>query len=107
MQPAKINMPYQRPRRTPLFANALHTLPYKQQQLKYMHQTFFSPPHQTIIDAANNKQLTTIPLLGKPDQVRKHLAPSPATSKGRLKKQRANVRSTRKKPRSSKELMQE
>ena len=63
-----------------------------------MHQTFFSPPHQTIIDAAHNNQLDTIPFLGKPDQVRKYLAPSPATSKGRLKKQRAHVRSTRKKP---------
>ena len=29
--------------------------------------------------------------------VRKYLAPSPATAKGRIKKQKANVRSTRKK----------
>ena len=34
-------------------ANTLYTLPYKQQQLKYMHQSFFSPPISTIIDAAN------------------------------------------------------
>ena len=30
-------------------ANNLYTLPYKHQQLKYMHQSFFSPPSQTIV----------------------------------------------------------
>ena len=59
-QPARINLPYHRPRRTPSFANNLYTLPYTHQQLKYMHQTFFSHPHQTIIDAAHNNQLDTI-----------------------------------------------
>ena len=77
-------------------ANNLYTLPYKHQQLKYMHQAFFSPPSQTIIEAANNDQLQGIPCLHSPKQVKKYLAPSPATSKGRLKKQRANVRTTRK-----------
>ena len=83
----------------PHTANALYTLPYKHQQLKYMHQCFFSPPIATIIEAASNDQLRGIPLLSKPDVVRKYLAPSPATSKGRMKKQRANVWSTRAKQR--------
>ena len=38
-------------------ANNLYTLPYKHQKLKYMHQSFFSPPTQTINKAANNNQL--------------------------------------------------
>ena len=33
--------------------------------------------------------------MNSPKIVQKYLAPSPATSKGRLKKQRANVRTTR------------
>ena len=77
-------------------ANNLYTLPYKHQQLKYMHQSLFSPPSQTIV-AANNDQLQGIPCLHSPKQVNKYLAPLPAISKGRLKKQRANVRTTRKK----------
>ena len=35
-------------------ANNLHTLPYKHQQLKYMHQSFFIPQIQTITEAENN-----------------------------------------------------
>ena len=66
-----------------------------------MHQCFFSPPIASIIEAASNDQLSGIPFLSKPDVVRKYLAPSPATSKGRMKKQRANVRSTRANRRSS------
>ena len=80
-------------------ANNLYTLPYKQQQLKYMNQSFFNPPIATIIDAANNNQLQGIPLLGKPDLVRGYLASSAATSKGRMKRQRANTRTTRTKVR--------
>ena len=60
-----------------------------------MHQSLFSPPSQTIVEAANHNQLQDIPCLNSPKQVKKYLALSPATSKGRLKKQRANVRTTR------------
>ena len=76
-------------------ASNLYTLPYKQQQLKYMHQALFNPPIATIIDAANNNQLHGIPFLGKPELVRIYLAPSAATAKGRMKRQRANTRTTR------------
>ena len=80
-------------------ANTLYTLPHKQQQLRYMHQMFFSPPNSTIIKAANNDQLKGILFLNKPELVRKYLAPSPATSKGRMKRVQSNLRSTRTKVR--------
>ena len=67
-------------------ANNLHTLLYKHQQLKYMHQSFFSPPIQTTAESANNNQLQGIPCLNSSKIVQKYLAPSPETSKGRLKK---------------------
>ena len=76
-------------------ASNLYTLPYKQQQLKYMHQSFFNPPVATIIDAANNNPLHGIPFLGKPELVQRYLAPSAATAKVRMKRQRANTRTTR------------
>ena len=76
--------------------NNTYTLPYTHQQLKYMHQSFFSPPSQTMVEAANNNQLQGTPCLHSPKQVNKYLAPLPATSKERLKKQQANLRTTRK-----------
>ena len=79
-------------------ANNLYTLPYKQQQLKYMHQAFFNPPIQTIIDAAMNGQLEGVPFLSKPALIQKYLAPSPATSKGRMKRPKQGTRSTRRQP---------
>ena len=48
-------------------ASNLYTLPYKQRQLKYMHQAFFNPLIAKIIDVANNNQLHVIPFLGKPE----------------------------------------
>eukprot|EP00804_Cyclotella_cryptica_P006049 CCRYP_000271-RA/>CCRYP_000271-RA protein AED:0.21 eAED:0.21 QI:0/0/0/1/0/0/7/0/881 len=74
------------------YAANLYTLPYKQQQLKYIHQSFFSPPLHTLIKAINNGQLEGIPFM-KADLVRKYLAPSPATSKGRMKRPRQGIRS--------------
>ena len=73
----------------------VYTLPFKQQQLKYMHQAFFNPPIPTLIKAINNGHLEGIPFM-KADLVRKYLAPSPATSKGRMKRPRTGIRSTRK-----------
>jgi len=60
-----------------------------------MHQSFFSAPIQTIIDAAHNDQLEGIPFLSKPALIRKYLAPSPATPKGRMKRPKQGTRSTR------------
>eukprot|EP00804_Cyclotella_cryptica_P027018 CCRYP_013666-RA/>CCRYP_013666-RA protein AED:0.36 eAED:0.36 QI:0/-1/0/1/-1/1/1/0/319 len=72
----------------------MYTLPSKQQQLKYMHQAFFSPPISTLIKTMNNNQLQGFPLM-KAGLVRKYLAPSPTTSKGHMKRPRAGIRSTR------------
>ena len=73
----------------------LYTLPFKQQQLKFIHQCFFNPPIPTLIKAINNRQLEGIPFM-KADLIRKYLAPSPATSKGQMKLLRTGIRSTRK-----------
>ena len=90
-----LDLPLQGPRRQQHAANNLYMLPCRQQQLKYMHQAFFNLPTQTLIAAANNDQFRGVPFLNSTKMIRKYLAPSPATSKGRLTKQRANVRSTR------------
>lgn len=45
--------------------------------------------------AINNGQLEGVPFM-KSDLVRKYLTPSPATSKGRMKRPRTGIRSTRK-----------
>eukprot|EP00804_Cyclotella_cryptica_P020493 CCRYP_019412-RA/>CCRYP_019412-RA protein AED:0.05 eAED:-0.04 QI:0/0/0/1/0/0.5/2/0/1372 len=90
-----IGTPQSHPPPTPQhMAYNVYTLPFKQQQLKYMHQAFFSPPVHTLIKAINNDQLLGAPLM-KPDLIRKYLATSPATSKGRMKRPRTGIRSTR------------
>ena len=79
-------------------ANAsLYTLPYKNNQLKYMHQAFFNAPIKMLIDAVHNNQLAGIPFINNTDNIRKYLAPSPATPKERMKKTKSGIRSTRKK----------
>jgi len=76
-------------------AHNVYTLPYRRNQLKYMHQTLINPPMETLIKAIENEQLEGFPFM-KTKMVRKYLAPSPATSKGRMKRSRAGIRSTRK-----------
>ena len=68
-------------------AATLYTLPYKQQKIKYMHQTFFAMPVATLEKAINNNQLKGIPMMNIKD-IWRHLPPSPATPKGRMKKPR-------------------
>ena len=63
-------------------------------------------PIQTLIAAANNGQMKGIALLNDPKMIKKYLAPLPATSKGRLTKQRSNVRSTKPK-KSTRQQMEE
>ena len=79
----------------PLAAATVYTLPYKQQKMRYMHQTFFAMPAQTLEKAIQNDQLRGFPCMNVKD-IRKHLAPSPATAKGRMKKPKQGIRSTRK-----------
>ena len=38
-------------------ADTVYTLPYKQQKVKYMHQTFFAMPPTTLEKAISNNQL--------------------------------------------------
>ena len=97
----------QGPRRQQHIANNLYTLPFKQQQLKYMHQAFFNLPIQTLITAANSGQMKGIPLINDAKTIKKYLAPSPATSKGRLTKQQANIRSTRPKDKTKQQIEEE
>jgi len=66
-------------------AATVYTLPYKQQRVKYMHQTFFAMPPATLEKAIANDQLKGFPCMNLKD-VRRHLPPSPATPKGRMKK---------------------
>ena len=41
-------------------AATVHTLPYKQQKVKYMHQTFFAMPPTTLEKTISNNQLATV-----------------------------------------------
>ena len=77
-------------------ANSLYTLPYKKNQLKCMHQSYFNSPLKLLTDAALNNQLMGIPFIHNPDFIQKYLAPSPATPKGQMKRPRSGIRSTRK-----------
>ena len=58
-----LDLPLQGPGRQQHNTNNLYTLPFKQQQLKYMHQAFFNLQIQTLIPVANNGQMKGIPLL--------------------------------------------
>ena len=62
----------------------VYTLPYKQQQMKYMHQSFFNLPATTLIKAIVNNQLINI-ICMKVGTIKNYLPASPATSKGRMK----------------------
>jgi hypothetical protein len=73
-----------------------YTMPTKQQALKYMHQTLFCPPIPTLIAAIENNQLRNFPHLTVAN-VRKHLEPSTATAKGRIRMNKKGIRSTTKK----------
>ena len=77
-------------------AHNVYTLLYKQNQLKYMHQSFFNPPIATLIRAINDNELDGIPFM-KTDLVSKYLLLSPVTPKGRMKRPRAGIRGTQKK----------
>ena len=44
-------------------AQNVYTIPYKQNQLKFMHQTFFCPPIETLIQAIPRKHLEGIPFM--------------------------------------------
>jgi hypothetical protein len=72
-----------------------YTMPTKQQALKFMHHTLFCPPIPTLIAAIENEQLRTFPHLTV-ENVQKHLEPTTATSKRRIKRNKKGIRSTQK-----------
>ena len=74
----------------------VYTITHKQNQMKYMHQSFLNAPIPTILKAITKGHLQGIPLM-KTELITKHLTRSPATSKGRMKRPRTGIRSTRKK----------
>ena len=80
--------------RVPHEAKNVHTLPYLQNRMKYMHLSFFCPPQSMLIAAIDNGQLKGCPFMTA-DNVRKYLPSSPVTSKGRMKRPRTGIRSTR------------
>ena len=77
-------------------AHSAYTMRTKQQALKFIHQSLFSPPIPTLLRAIENNQLKTFPHIQNTKDVRRHLADAPATAKGHMKKPRAGLRSTRK-----------
>ena len=72
----------------------VHTLPYKQQKVKYTHQTLFALPPATFKKATSNNQLKGFPVRNLND-ISRHLPPPLATPKGRMKRPRGGIRSTR------------
>ena len=73
--------------------NNVHTIHHIQNRVKYMHQAFFCPPHQTLIRAANLGFLDNIPFL-MTHNIHTHLANSPATAKGRMRLHAQGLSST-------------
>ena len=65
-------------------AATVYTLSYKQQKVKYMHQTFFTLPPTTLEKAISNNQLKSFPMMNTKN-IRRHLLLLPATPKGRMK----------------------
>ena len=65
----------------------------KAELAQYHHQSLFSPPETTVINAINNDQLRSFP--GLTTALLKHLPPSTATYKGHMKATRQGTRSTR------------
>jgi hypothetical protein len=99
--------------RTRLAANINHTaatlvymLPYKQQQMKYMHQSFYNIPIPTLIEAIQNNQLTGF-LCMMVENAKKYLVPLTSTPKGRMKQPRVGIRSAKKQQRKREEIDKE
>ena len=84
------NLQFRPHQQVPHSASNVHTLPYLQNRVKYMHQTFFCPPHSTLLAAIINYQLKGCPIMTA-DNVRKYLPMSPATSKVRMKRPHTEI----------------
>ena len=77
-------------------ANNAYATTTKADLIQYLHQAAFSPVKKTWMNAIENGQFATWPGLTK-EAVRKYLPESsPATDKGHMKRQRKNIRPTKK-----------
>lgn len=65
----------------------------KENDVKFMHQSLCNPPISSLLKAINAGFLKGAPHLSAPT-VRKYLMPSPATSKGHMKRPRKGLCST-------------
>ncbi len=74
-------------------ASNAYTIPTKQQATAYMHQCLGSPPIRTLLNASRRGYLDSFPHLS-PQNITTYLSPSPATSKGHLRRIRKNHRTT-------------
>ena len=91
------NLQFRPHQQVPHSSSNVHILPYLQNRVKYMHQTFFCPPHSNLLVAINNHHLKGCPFMTA-DTVRKYLPISPATSKFRMKRPCTVIQITRSKP---------
>ena len=74
-------------------ANHAHRTSTKPEAAQFYHQSLFSPPAVTLLNAVKNHQLDSFP--GLIPALLKHLPPSTATAKGHMHKNRKGLRSTR------------
>ena len=75
------------------FAFHAHETSTQSELAQYHHQSLFSPPTVTVLNAVKNQQLDSFP--GMTEALLKHLPPSTGTAKGHMHQTRSNVRSTR------------
>jgi hypothetical protein len=75
------------------FAFHAHETSTQGELAQYHHQSLFSPPTVTVVNAVKNQQLASFP--GMTEALLKHLPPSTGTAKGHMHQTRSNVRYTR------------
>ena len=78
-------------------ANNTYTMSCKESLIKYLHQCLICPPKKTLIIAIKNNQLTTWPGLTFRAVERYLPDHAPATDKGRTKRHKKGIRSTKQK----------
>ena len=71
-----------------------------------MHRSFFNVPIPTLIKAIQNDQLTGFPCMAVKN-VKKYLAPSPARTKGCMKRLQTGIRSTTKRKEQREKIQEE
>ena len=75
-------------------ASFAHTVRTKANSIKFAHQSFCSPRHSTFLKAIRRRFLKGCPNLSAAG-VTRYLNPSPASSKGHMKRPHQGIRSTR------------